>query len=335
MPGSFFMTFFFIVGFWHWLFAGSQLPVDFSRYFLHPFADLSGGAINLTLKPKPEEQICPLPATLEPALKADSGSFDLSASSGLALDTEHNFYLYQKNIDSQLPIASISKLMAALVFLDHNPGWTTTYIIRADDRSDGNIPNLFSGEQVYIRDLFYSALVASDNSAISSLVHATGLSEADFVKAMNQKAVDLGMTKTNFVEPTGLSDYNVSTARDVAKLVEESMKDLDIRRAVLADKYELEILNAKANSKGKKNLRLIKNTDQLLTSKDLSIKLIGGKTGFIDKAGYCFAGSFTKDGQQIITVVLGAADPEARFAETEKMLTWIFNSYDWPKSINN
>lgn len=309
------------LSFFNWLFTGGQLPAQFKQYFWPPE--------RARLAP-PAATVCALINQARPALKADSQPFTLSASSGLAFDLKRNFYLFEKDADQELPIASISKLMAALVFLDHNPGWNKTYTIREDDKRDGSQPNLYQGEKVYLHDLFYSALVASDNSAIISLVNSTGLTEAEFVKAMNQKAVDLGMSQTHFVEPTGLSDYNLSTARDVAKLIQASMKDLDIRRAVLADKYELEILNRPAGQKKAASHRVIKNTDQLLRNDGLSVKIIGGKTGYINKAGYCFAGSFTKDDQQIVTVVLGAADPEARFVETQRLLDWIFTNYDFP-----
>jgi len=271
----------------------------------------------------------PIQEAAKPMLKDDHEPFVLSATSGLAFDLNYNFYLFEKDADLTLPIASISKLMAALVFLDHNPGWNETYAIREDDKREGNRLNLFPGEQVYVRDIFYSALVASDNSAIISLMNTTGLGEKDFVAAMNQKAKDLNMTKTNFVEPTGLSDNNVSTARDVARLVAASMQDLDVRRAVLADHYELEILNARGLAR-RAAKRVIKNTDQLLRNNQLDVKIIGGKTGFLTKAGYCFAGSFQKDDQRIVTVVLGSPDPDARFAETKRLLDWVFDNYDFP-----
>jgi len=313
------------LGFFNFMFADGT-PTQLKQYFFRPF-----NRAEKVLGQKTISQDCDQQVTILPKLKDNSQDFSLSASSGLALDLKRNFYLFEKDADEQLPIASISKLMAVLVFLDNNPGWNKIYTIREGDKREGNRLNFFPGEEVYVRDLFYSALVASDNSAIISLVNASGLSEVDFVATMNKKAEVLGMDNTNFVEPTGLSDYNVSTARDVARLIQESMKDLDIRRAVLADKYELEILNVKP--KGKKSgrvSRVIKNTDQLLRSKDLSIKIIGGKTGFLNKAGYCFAGSFQKDDQQIVTVVLGASDQEARFNETERLLDWIFENYTFP-----
>jgi D-alanyl-D-alanine carboxypeptidase len=327
----FLASLFIFVSFFNWMFVKADLKSrEWPRaYFLPSLGEVIARGESLfwlphapaQKKPAYIEVITPRP------VKRDSGQeFSLVATSGLAYDCKHDFYLFEKEADRQLPIASISKLMSALVFLEHNLGWNAVYTINEADRRDGSKLNFFPGEQVLVRDLFYSALVASDNSAIMSLVRATKLNEGEFVALMNSKAVALKMTNTHFVEPTGLSELNVSTARDVAKLVGEAMKDLDIRRAVLSDKYELEIINNKKNHR-----RVIKNTDSLLKNSDLSVKIIGGKTGYLSKAGYCFAGNFIKDDQEIITVVLGADSPASRFRETERLLDWIFQSYDWPK----
>lgn len=332
----FFTSLFVFTSFFNWMFIKTDMTgqVKSRAYFLPSLGEVIARSEAMFWSPKPpatKPEVCVEIATPQPTKHTDIKDFSLVASSGIAYDLKHNVYLFEKEADKAVPIASISKLMAALVFLDHNPGWNSIYTINADDKREGNKLNFFAGEQVLVRDLFYSALVASDNSAIISLVRSTKLNEGEFVAMMNSKASALKMTNTHFVEPTGLSELNVSTARDVAKLVGEAMKDLDVRRAVLSDKYELEVINSKKNSKNKNNKRIIRNTDSLLRSSDLSVKIVGGKTGYLNKAGYCFAGNFIKDNQEIITVVLGAESPEARFNETERLLDWVFKNYDWPK----
>lgn len=327
----FFISLYIFVSFFNWTFVKTDMKseAELRGYFLPTLSEVierTQAMFWLPHAPAQKKEICAEIITPRPAKNSASQDFSLVASSGIAYDSKHDFYLFEKEADKAVPIASISKLMSALVFLDHNPGWNTVYTIKENDKRDGNKLNFFPGEQVYVHDLFYSALVASDNSAIISLVSSTKLNEGEFVAMMNSKASVLKMTNSHFVEPTGLSELNVSTARDVAKLIGEAMKNLDIRRAVLADKYELEIINNKKN-----HSRVIKNTDSLLRSADLSVKIVGGKTGYLSKAGYCFAGNFIKDDQEIITVVLGADSPEARFNETERLLDWIFKSYDWPK----
>lgn len=327
----FLASLFVFVSFFNWVFVKADIDSEFRprAYFLPSLGEVIARSEALFWLPHAPAQKKPVyieVITPRPTKRSQGQEFSLVASSGLAYDRKHDFYLFEKEADKQLPIASITKLMSALVFLNHNPGWNTVYTIEDSDKRNGSKLNFFPGEQVLVRDLFYSALVASDNSAIMSLVKATKLNEGEFVALMNSQAISLKMTNTHFVEPTGLSELNVSTARDVAKLVGEAMKDLDIRRAVLSDKYELEIINNKKNHK-----RVIKNTDSLLKSSDLSVKVIGGKTGYLSKAGYCFTGNFIKDNQEIITVVLGADSSEARFKETERLLDWIFQSYDWPR----
>ncbi len=327
----FLISLFIFNSFFAWMFGKAELPINLTprAYFFPNLAEIMArveGTPWLPHMSASPKKVCVEIITPQPTKRPEVEDFSLVASSGIAYDRKHDFYLFEKEADKQLPIASISKLMAALVFLDHNPGWNSVYTIKEGDKRDGNKLNFFAGEQVLVRDLFYSALVASDNSAIISLVRSTKLNEGEFVAMMNSKAVALKMSKTHFVEPTGLSELNVSTARDVAKLVVEAMKDLDIRRAVLSDKYELEIINNKKNNK-----RVIKNTDSLLRNPDLSVKIIGGKTGYLSKAGYCFAGNFIKEEQEIITVILGAENPEARFKETERLLDWIFDNYNFPQ----
>jgi len=330
----FFTSLFVFTSFFNWMFIKTDMnsQVKSRAYFLPSLGEVIARSNAMFWLPKPstiKKEVCVEVIAPSPTKHTDIEDFSLVASSGIAYDLKHDFYLFEKEADKSVPIASISKLMAALVFLDHNPGWNAVYTINENDKREGNKLNFFPGEQVLVRDLFYSALVASDNSAIISLVRSTKLNEGEFVAMMNSKASVLKMTNTHFVEPTGLSELNVSTARDVAKLVGEAMKDLDVRRAVLSDKYELEILNIKKNSK-KNNKRVIRNTDSLLRSSDLSVKIVGGKTGYLNKAGYCFAGNFIKDDKEIITVILGAESPEARFTETERLLDWVFKNYDWP-----
>ncbi len=127
--------------------------------------------------------------------------FELAADKGAVLDGSGRFFLFAKNADEIQPIASITKLMTALVFLEHNPGWEVIYEITAADRVEGGRLNLFPGDQVTLKDLFYTALVASDNGAALALTRASNLGEERFIIAMNEKAAALGLKATHFVDP--------------------------------------------------------------------------------------------------------------------------------------
>ncbi|MFH0950899.1 MAG: serine hydrolase [bacterium] len=236
---------------------------------------------------------------------------DISARSGVAV-LNQEVELCSHEPDQVMPIASISKLMTVLVFLDHNPGWETVYRIKNSDRREGGRIYLFSGDEVTVKDLFYSALIASDNTAVISLVNVSGMSETEFTQAMNDKARSLGLTKTYFSEPTGLSNLNVSTAREVARFAAEALANEEVTQAVLNSQYSFKTKQGR--------LKVIYSTGQPLASQAPGLEFLGGKTGYLSDSGYCFVGLFAKDDQRIITVVLGAADSEDRFNQTALML---------------
>ena len=235
---------------------------------------------------------------------------DLSVKRAAVLTAGSNVFLWGKDAETPQPIASISKLMTALVFLDHNPGWDTTYQVGPRDSIGGGKNNLFTGDTVKLRDIFYTSLVASDNGATLALVHSTGLTDEQFVKLMNEKAKKIGMFSASFVEPTGLSDQNQASARDIARLAREALLQPELKKAVTTEKYDFKT----AEDREKK----ISSTDELLGDDVTDVSILGGKTGFTDAAGYCFVGQFKNTaGKQIISVVLGAPNKEARFSQTK------------------
>ena len=174
-----------------------------------------------------------------------------------------------------------------------------------------------------VRDLFYSSLVASDNGATIALVHATGLSEEEFIINMNQKVQQLDLKKTNFSEPVGLSDQNVSTAREVARMAQVAFNKTEIQRAASTREYQFTTQNGV-----KKKLE---STDYLLfDSATSSFAVMGGKTGFTNSAGYCFVGRFkNSDGREVISVVLNSQGNNERFQDSKVLINWVFDSYNW------
>jgi len=255
--------------------------------------------------------------------KADAPDFSLTASSGAVLLVKSNTFLYEKNSSAKQPIASLTKLMTALVFLDHNPGYDKEYVVTKADNVEGGKNNLFTGDTVKVSDLFNTSLVASDNGATLALSHATGLSEAEFVAAMNEKANKLGLFSTAFVEPTGLSDKNVSTARDVARLAKEALSHEEIKNSTTKKDYQFVTKEGREKN--------ISSTDYLLYSVPNSeINLLGGKTGYTENAGYCFVGKFTDKRQdEVISVVLNSNGKNDRFLETKSLVNCIFTNYNW------
>lgn len=265
-----------------------------------------------------------LPRNLNlPVKKSAVGNLEISATSSAVIDCKSDAVLFGKQKDQIWPIASITKLAAALVFLEHNPGWETIYQIKAEDKQEGGRIYLFTGEKVKVKDLFYFSLVGSDNTAAMALVRSTGLSDEEFINKMNEKARALGLNNTHFDDPVGLSSGNMSTAKEIAALAGAAFANEDISGASLTKAYEFETLEGR-NKK-------INNTDGLLDIfPQNGIKILGGKTGYIEASGYCFVGKFADhSGNEIISVVLGADSYNARFAQTKEMVEWVYENYQW------
>jgi D-alanyl-D-alanine endopeptidase (penicillin-binding protein 7) len=264
-------------------------------------------------------------ATPGEIISARSGApvLEISAPRAAALAARESVYLFQKQAEESQPIASITKLMTALVFLENNPGWEKTYVISAADQVTGGRLNLFPGDELTIKDLFNTSLVASDNGATLALVHASGLSEADFVAQMNGQARRLGLRQTVFLDPTGLSDQNISTARDVARLALAAFRSPEIRTATARRDYRFRTINGQE--------KFVESTDYLLFSdapEDFAVQ--AGKTGYTDRAGYCFVGLFAdKSGREIISVVLNSPGKNERFRESQFLVHWVFSNYSW------
>ncbi len=255
--------------------------------------------------------------------KKGEANFDLSAVSGIAIDCESGSLLFSKEIDKQVPIASLTKLLTALVFLDHNPGWETFYKIRAEDRREGGKIYVYTGEEIKIKDLFYLSLVGSANTATVALVHSTGMSEEKFVQAMNDRAKEIGLKETYFYDAVGLDYANISTAKEVAQFTQFALANKDISQATLAKRYEF------CTREGKKTI--VDSTDMLLhVFPQNGIKIIGGKTGYIKMAGYCFTGKFINQaGKEIVSVILGGIDRDSRFHQTKELVKWVYENYQW------
>lgn len=162
------------------------------------------------------------------------------------------------NADQILPLASLSKLMTALVFLDLNPNWNGVVTISADHI---NYPktlvgedatsevDLEAGDRVSIYDLWVAMLVASSNQAAIALVDSSGLDRATFVKKMNEKTSQLGLVKTKFYEPAGLDAHNVTTAKEMAKLANTAFNQQKIAEAGQQTEYIISALKADFTTK--------------------------------------------------------------------------------------
>lgn len=255
-----------------------------------------------------------------------SRGLKLTAKSALVIDKDSGGILFERNKELKMPIASISKLMTALVFLDTNPDWDREIAIEKSDEAGGARVRVGLGENVRAEDLFYASLVGSANNATMALARSTGFTAKDFMVLMNKKAKELGLANSYFAEPTGLSAVNYSTASDVGQLIKAALAKEEIQRALKMKEYRFKTVNSQ-------RWVYIKNTDRLLDSflnNGDGYEILGGKTGFTNEAGYCLGLSVkNKKEHEIIIVVLGAENIEARFQEAKSLTWWTFNNWVW------
>ena len=289
----------------------------FNKILLQPLQNVSdkiGGDIVV----EPPEVVRPnLPELVGGML--DSSQF--SAHSMIVKDVQTGMVLFKKAEYDQWPIASITKLMSALILLEKNPDWATSTVVVGLD-SMGT--HMYAGDVYTLDELWLSALVASSNKAILTLAHALGWPLEAFVERMNQKALELGMTDTHFTDPTGLDDTNVSSASDIVILLNEVLKHDKIQTALLTKEHDL-------YSQQRQKSHHMWNTDWLLlgwVEHDFE-RFYGGKTGFINASGYNFS-MRVGNGHLVDVVVLGAGDHEARFTEARDIAKWSLQNYIWP-----
>lgn len=232
----------------------------------------------------------------EKALETGTGSFPtLSCESYVTMDLKTGEVLYSKNEKTSLPMASTTKMMTALVVVERED---LDRVVTVDEQScgiEGSSVNLYKGEKISIRDLLYALMLESANDAAVCLARAVSGSVEEFATLMNEKANELSMTGTHFVNPHGLEDpEHYSTALDLALLWQYAMKNETLRQIVSTKNYKIELENGEG-------YRFLSNHNKLLKSYD---SCIGGKTGFTKKAGRCLVSVCEKDSVEIVTVTL-------------------------------
>ena len=240
---------------------------------------------------------------------------DLKSSSVLVVDQSGGQALYAKNIDSVVPIASITKLMTAMVVLDADLPLTEHVVIsKADmDRIKGTRSRLQVGATLTRGELLHLALMASENRAAEALSRAYPGGNPAFVAAMNQKAIELGMWRTRFVDGTGLSSENVSTAQDLGKMVVAAYGYPLIR--------EFTTHTGVTVRPGKGQPMNFRNSNRLVSSQDWHIGL--SKTGYISEAGRCLVMQATIAGKPVVIVLLDSWGKLTRIGDANRIRRWM------------
>ena len=241
----------------------------------------------------------------------------LRSSVALVQDADSGETILAKNSDQVLPIASITKLMTAMVILDRKLDLDDEIVVSRDDidRLKGTRSRLRTGSRLTRDDLLLLALMASENRAAAALARTYPGGTDEFVAAMNRKARELGMRDTHYVDPTGLNSGNVSSAQDLVKLVKAAAEYPRIREYTTTER-------AQVRARGRR-LSFV-NTNRLVRNPRWDIDL--SKTGYISEAGRCLVMRVKVASKDLIVVLLDSWGKYSRFGDANRIRKWLERS---------
>lgn len=257
----------------------------------------------------------------------DSLGIVTDAPSVIVRDVKSGVVLMERGADIKRPIASITKLMTALVLLDdYQWEWSDSAVVLQSDVRDGGKWFYRFNDSMTMDDLFTAMIVASGNNETLALVREVGATETEFVDKMNQKARDMGMHDTVFYDAVGLAPEMRSTANDVMVLLNEAVS----REEIQSRMQKTSVIVTSGNG----NQYDLDSTNHLLSSYLNSdpYYIVGGKTGSLDEAGYCLTTRIERDGHVLDVTVLGASAQDARFTDAQSLVSWVFDVFAWNES---
>ena len=268
----------------------------------------------------------------------DSQCPDIAAERVYVVGQDGTVY-FQRNDSDTAPIASVTKVMTALVALENSSLDYTVTVSETAANIGESSANLQAGDTMTLEDALKALMIPSGNDAAQAIAESVGAQLADdpsnpenctqaFVDAMNAKAVELGMEDTLFTNPHGLDDEGFesdqhSCAKDVSLMCAAAMKSEDFR-AVVSGQFS----SCTVTRNGAQESIELESTDELIGTYEGTC---GIKTGFTDAAGGCFAGANNRDGQDLYAIVLGSTDEETRFSDTTELWDWVYaNTIEFP-----
>ncbi len=253
----------------------------------------------------------------QPRFKTDaSGAIvpDIRAEAAIIYNPETGQVLWEEKAFDQRSIASITKVMTAVCFIEDAPDLSEEFMVDRADTRGASVTHLRAYERVSLQNLLHLTLIASDNAAARMLARVSPRGTAGFVARMNEKAAELGLKDTRYVDPSGLFAQNVSSAYDMARLISYAADDPVIAGVMRTEQYSFRTSRRPIT---------IHSTNQLLRTANVDV--MGGKTGYISNSGYCLASLLRLPGldQSVAVVVLGARSNAGRFWETRHLLNWV------------
>lgn len=270
-----------------------------------------------------------IPISILPLASVRSGSpkVNILAKDFVLMDGDSGVTLNSKNPDTRVPIASTTKIMSAVVAIsNYQMDDVVTVPLKATQQTP-TLVNLRSGEKITVSELLHCLLIKSGNDsayALGSFMDSTGGDNtAHFVDKMNEKAKELGMYDTHYLDPAGLSDDGYSTAHDLGIITRYALMNPLFREIVTTQNYV-------ATNTTKTIFHQLENSNRLVTTYQYP-GAIGVKTGFTDAASHCLVAAATRDNHTLIAVVLGtyANTANASADEARKLLDWGFANVVW------
>ncbi len=244
---------------------------------------------------------------------------DVRAAAAIVYDPATGKVLYEENAMDERSIASITKVMTAIVFLETATDLNQEIQIVRSDTLRASTTYLRTNDLVRVSDLLHLLLIPSDNAAARALARISPLGYDGFIARMNQKADDLGLDHTAYTDPSGLYADNISSAYDMARLISFASEDDRIGPIMRTPEYSFRTIPAARRAA---RVVTVRSTNQILRSGEMDV--LGGKTGFISRAGYCLATLLkVPGGPSLAVVVLGATSNLGRFWETRHLMSWL------------
>ena len=292
--------------------AASHLPLLFESICVKSHLSILGLFLVLTGAAAPSIAA----ATESTSAPRDTSQLHIASGSAMLVDLQTNKVIYASNPDVVVPIASVSKLMTAMVVLEAKLQMNEYIAVNISDTPEmkGVFSRVKLGSELTRHDMMLITLMSSENRAAATLAHHYPGGYVAFIAAMNAKAKSLGMMHTRYVEPTGLSMHNVSTARDLSKLLAAA------RQYPMLS--QLSTTKEKTVAFRKPNYTLgFRNTVHLVNKDKWNIKIT--KTGFTNQAGHCLVLVTEMGNRPVSLVILDAFGKYTHFADASRIRSWI------------
>ena len=257
-------------------------------------------------------------------INANAISLDISSKNAILYNLDEDTILYEKNSEEEVPIASLTKIMTSIIAIENITDIDEEVTLTYDDfkgliEADASVAGFYVGENVTYRDLLYALLLPSGADAAQALTRLVGESRENFVQMMNDKAKELGLEHTNFVNETGLDAENhYSTVKDVATIFKYAINNPTLKEIFSTDTY----------TTTDNNLSFFSTVKAYQNNYNLDMDyLIGGKTGTTDEAGLCLATIASSNNTNYLLVTTGSDIPGGHIKDAKLIYDYFIENY--------